>query len=408
MPIGNSGGIWRVVALATLAFMPPSSFAAQQPPEAESREAIIEREKAEKATMLHPYEPDRAEALMARAESILLGGGLHWHPFFNSAYAGGGFTVGGGYMQYVSPYNFVDVRGSITVSDYKRVEAQFTAPRLFERHASLSLLGGWRQATQVGFFGIGPNTLKSSRTNYSFKEPYAAAMLTVAPTRKLLLLQGGFELSQWKQESGRGNFPSVETVFTPASLPGLGAKPTYAHSEATFGIDWRTSPGYSRRGGFYGVTAHDYHDTNSRFGFRQVDYDAIQHIPILREAWVVSLHGRLETTYNNGTQQIPFFMLPSLGGGSTLRGFTSWRFRDRNSLLLQAEWRAAVNRFMDLALFYDTGKVTPSRGDIDLRGLKDDYGVGVRLHGPISTPLRIEVARSNEGTRVVFAASSVF
>lgn len=35
-------------------------------------------------------------------------------------------------------------------------------------------------------------------------------------------------------------------------------------------------------------------------------------------------------------------MLPSVGGGSSLRGFASWRFRDRNSLLLQAEWRSAT------------------------------------------------------------------
>ena len=48
-------------------------------------------------------------------------------------------------------------------------------------------------------------------------------------------------------------------------------------------------------------------------------------------------------------QEIPFFMLPALGGGSSLRGFTSWRFRDRNSLLLQAEWRVIVNRFLDMA-----------------------------------------------------------
>ena len=50
-------------------------------------------------------------------------------------------------------------------------------------------------------------------------------------------------------------------------------------------------------------------------------------------------------------------MLPSVGGGSSLRGFSSWRFRDSNSLLLQAEWRIMVNRFLDTAFFYDAGKV---------------------------------------------------
>ena len=89
-----------------------------------------------------------------------------------------------------------------------------------------------------------------------------------------------------------------------------------------------------------------------------VDYEAIQHVPLLREAWVLSFRGLVETTSLKNDQQIPFFMLPALGGGSDLRAFSSWRFRDRNSLLLQAEWRVMVNRFLDMAVFYDAGKVT--------------------------------------------------
>ena len=99
-------------------------------------------------------------------------------------------------------------------------------------------------------------------------------------------------------------------------------------------------------------------------------------------------------------------MLPSVGGGSTLRGFSSRRFRDRNSLLLQAEWRIMVNRFLDTAVFYDAGKVAARTSDLDLNGLKSDFGFGFRFHGPFATPLRIEVARSREGLRLVFATSA--
>ena len=138
-------------------------------------------------------------------------------------------------------------------------------------------------------------------------------------------------------------------MFSPDTLPGLGTKTTYVHSQGTVGYDWRTSPGYSRRGGFYGVTLHDYTDRDKAFGFRQVDYEAVQHLPILRESWVISLHGLAQTTFTKRDQEIPFFMLPSVGGGSTLRGFSSWRFRDANSLLLQAEWRIMANNFFDTA-----------------------------------------------------------
>jgi outer membrane protein assembly factor BamA len=100
---------------------------------------------------------------------------------------------------------------------------------------------------------------------------------------------------------------------------------------------------------------------------------------------------------------------PALGGGSTLRGFASWRFRDRNSLLLQAEWRIMVNRFVDTAFFYDTGKVAARASDLDLKDLRHDYGFGIRFHGPQSTPLRIDFARSNESSlRIVFSSSAIF
>jgi outer membrane translocation and assembly module TamA len=100
--------------------------------------------------------------------------------------------------------------------------------------------------------------------------------------------------------------------------------------------------------------------------------------------------------------------LPSAGGGSSLRGYNSWRFRDRNSLLLQVEWRVVVNRFLDTALFYDAGKVTAHTRDLDLNDLKDDYGLGFRFHSPLATPLRIDVAKSGEGLSIVFSSSASF
>ena len=227
------------------------------------------------------------------------------------------------------------------------------------------------------------------------------------PTRRLLVVGGGFELTRWNMNGGTGS-RSVEDVYTPDSLPGLGAETTYLHSQVTAGFDWRPSRLYARRGGFYGVTAHDYTDRDDRFGFRQVDYEIVQHLPILRETWVLTFRGKAETTFRKSDQVVPFFMLPSLGGGTNLRGFSSWRFRDRQSLLLQAEWRIMVNRFLDTALFYDTGKVTSRTADLDLNGLKSDYGFGVRFHTPLSTVLRIDIARSDEVTRLVFATHAAF
>jgi outer membrane protein assembly factor BamA len=229
------------------------------------------------------------------------------------------------------------------------------------------------------------------------------------PARNALILRGGAEISQWKQQAGAGSAPSVDEVYTPATLQGLGSSPTYFHTQAGIGLDWRDpSAGYARRGGAYALTFHDFRDSDSTWGFRRTDYEAIQHIPIFRDAWVLSLHGRLELANAAQDQVIPFFMLPALGGGSSLRGFTSWRFRDMNALLLQAEWRVIANRFLDMGLFYDAGRVAAHRSDLWAEPMKNDYGVGFRLHSGVATPLRIEFAKSNEGLALVFSSKAAF
>jgi len=373
-----------------------------------TREDAIEQEQAEKAAAVHPYQPGKMEALLNRAEDILVNGVPRLHPFFSSAYYGGGLTLGAGYAHFVSPYSMIDVRGSYTLRNYKRVEAEFTSPRLFHRRGELSVLGGWREATEAAFYGRGMDSSVDNRTNFDFKQPYGSGTLTLWPTRRLLMLRGGFELSRWSQESGQGSFRPVDAVYTPATLPGLGTKTTYVHSQGTVGFDWRTAPGYARRGGFYGVTVHDYADPDDRFGFRELDYEVVQHFPILREAWVISVRAEAETTYKKDNQQVPFFLLPYIGSGHTLRAFTSHRFRDQNSLLLQAEWRIMVNRFLDTAFFYDAGKVTRSTADLDFDGLKSDFGFGARFHSLFTTPLRVDLAKSTEGLRLVINTSHVF
>jgi outer membrane protein assembly factor BamA len=403
---------WRVaLALALAATFSATPPASAQAPAAsdDTRAGTIAAAQQEKAKDLKPYEPNKAEIWVKKLEEQFLTGSLHWHPFFTSAYSGGGFTLGAGYTTYVSSYNTIDFRGSWTPSGYLRAESEFLAPRLFDRRAKLSAIGGWRKATQVGFYGFGtPNTSAEDRANYSFNQPYASATLDLRPTRRILLLVAGAEYSQWDQGAGEGNKPSVDEIYTPDELPGLGQKVTYLHLKGTAAIDWRTSEGYSRKGGYYGVTFNNFNDSDDLYSFKRVDYEVIQHVPVLRDAWVLSLHGRVETTSTKDGNQVPFFMMPALGGGSSLRGYASWRFRDLNSLLLQAEWRVLVNSFLDVALFYDAGKVEARAQDLDLDGLKSDFGIGFRMHGPAATPVRIELAKGNEGLAIVFAASASF
>jgi outer membrane translocation and assembly module TamA len=61
-----------------------------------------------------------------------------------------------------------------------------------------------------------------------------------------------------------------------------------------------------------------------------------------------------------------------------------------------------------MALFLDAGKVASSANDLDLHGFKKTYGIGASFHTPTSTVTRIEVARTHEGTSLLFSFSPSF
>ena len=187
----------RFVAISIVGLLAGAVSLRAQTPEAETRQDVIERGQADKVEDLHPYVQTRGEQIIARVQDRLVNQQIRWYPFFQNSYSGGGFAVGAGYRHHLSAYNTVDVRGGYSIRSYKLAEAEFVAPRLFRRRAQLSILGGWRDAPEVGFYSLGPDPSSSAHLSYGFEESRGAAMLTVWPTRRLLMLRGGAELSRW-------------------------------------------------------------------------------------------------------------------------------------------------------------------------------------------------------------------
>jgi hypothetical protein len=76
---------------------------------------------------------------------------------------------------------------------------------------------------------------------------------------------------------------------------------------------------------------------------------------------------------------------------------------------MNAELRWTPARFMDMAVFYDTGKVAARRSDLDLKDLHDSYGIGMRFIGASGYKFRIELARSREhNARLIVSAGGAF
>ncbi|MEO7271705.1 MAG: hypothetical protein ABI211_06825 [Vicinamibacterales bacterium] len=396
-----SGGV--TAALAMVLLIGPAAVVSAQ----ESREAAIATAQAEKAKTLTPYVPSKAETRVKKLEGVLFSAPRGLYPYFGSVYSGGGLALGAGFRQYYGDNTHWDLKGLYSIKSYKLIEFTTDAWDLASGRINLHARAGYRDATQVAYHGLGPDSSRD-RANYRMKQAAVGGGLGARPVG-YTVFGASATYEDYTLESGSGSRqPSIEEVFTPATAPGLGASPTYIHTSASGGLDWRPSPGYARRGGLYEVTYHNYADRKDTYSFDRVDGEIVQHVPLLRENWVLSLHGLVQTTLGDD-DLVPHFLLPSLGGGSTLRGYGSWRFRDRHSILTSGEFRWIPSRLaLDLAVFYDAGKVASRREDLSLRHLRHDIGLGIRLHTPAATPLRIEFARGNEGLRLVFAGGAAF
>jgi outer membrane protein assembly factor BamA len=385
-------------------------------PAQENRTDAIAAAQAEKAQHLAAPTPTRAEQIVVRLTSGFLEVPDGFYPLLDTVYSGGGFTLGAGYRHYVGDRAIWFAQGLYSIKNYKLFETGIDAPGLAGGRLGYRLNAGWRDATRVGYYGLGMDTESDDRANYRFNETFGLAEATFRPL-PWSVFTGALAYDAYDTKSGQGaEYPSIEDEYTPDTAPGLGDNPTFVHLTAsagvdlrpTTGIDYRPAAGYARRGGYYGVTYHNWKDVDDTYSFDQVDVDLVQHIPILKETWVLSLHGRLQSVLNDD-DTVPYFLMPFVGSGSTLRGYKSKRFRDRNSLLMQAEWRWTPNRTaLDVALFFDAGEVARHPGDFTTRALATDVGIGVRFHSPSTTPLRVELAKGSEGWKVVFAGKAAF
>jgi hypothetical protein len=61
----------------------------------------------------------------------------------------------------------------------------------------------------------------------------------------------------------------------------------------------------------------------------------------MRENWVIALRGVVSATESASGQDVPYFLMPDLGGSHTLRGYPAWRFRawSKTRLMGQTPYR---------------------------------------------------------------------
>ncbi|MEN3337980.1 MAG: hypothetical protein V7647_1656 [Acidobacteriota bacterium] len=370
--------------------------------DAGSRTAEIAAEQEQKAKALAPYHRDFLERQLLEIEHA--GGfGVARGIFvtFGDIKRGSGPSLGPLYGKTFASGAVLLAKAVFSTRNAKLAQVSLTSPQLARHTLTLHTRVRWQDVPDVAFHGLSPGVRREAG-GYDERQTEASVAAAYRPV-PLLRFGAGLGLQQF--ETGVAAESRGASLF--AGVPGVGADPHYLHAYGSAAIDSRDSEGYSRHGSLLRATLHDYRQQNTGpYSFRRLDGAAEQYVPVLHGNWVLYLGLRASTTSADARQSVPFFLMPDLGGHD-LRGYGNYRFRDRHSLLMTAEYRWYAQEFLDGAIFYDAGKTVAERPDLDFTGLAHSYGAGIRFHGSGATLLRIEVARSREGTRFIVAFSPV-
>jgi hypothetical protein len=318
---------------------------------------------------------------------------------FGDIKRGSGVAGGPAYGRALANGTTILAKAGYSINNYKLLQLSAHSAPLFAERLVVSGRARWQDAPGVRLYALGTDS-PNVRTEYAETKMEVSGQALFKPVR-LLRFGGGLAFEDYRTGPSHS--------FPPAGffVPNVGVDPSYLHSHASAAIDSRDGEGYSRHGTLLRGTFHDYRQQDDDlFTFQRVDGDAEQYLPILHGNWVIFLGLHASTTSTGAGQTVPFFLMPDLGGHD-LRGFSNYRFRDRHAIYMTAEYRWYAQEFLDAAIFYDAGKVVPDRGSLDFSHFKHSVGAGIRLHGPQTTALRIEFAKSNEGKRILFAFSPV-
>jgi hypothetical protein len=292
---------------------------------------------------------------------------------------------------------------------------------------------------QVFFYGLGPDSLRTNATVFGLTE-------TIAGANAIVPLSHGLNASLLGEVNGRfvnlrGNHgestPSIETVFTEATAPGLATQPAfvqlgegvrleptllndhlqinylaqfqqyvapsdghYSFRRYTFDLD-HTIPLYHNAGSYGAKPTNGPDDCAAALGATKCS--AIQRN---REG---SVEVRLFITESiaSAGSVVPFYFQPTMGGSdingnSWLSSYNDYRFRAPNALLLRESFEHSIWGPIGFAFSSDQGKVALARNDVAFNHLAHSFSVGVTLRAGGLPALSLAFAWGGpEGTHTI-------
>jgi len=165
-------------------------------------------------------------------------------------------------------------------------------------------------------------------------------------------------------------------------------------------FDFRDNPFSPVKGGFLELSYTAHHPSlRSAYTYQETLIDARKYFSFKNTQFL-----GFQAVGNFTTGDVPLRELPRLGGSHMMRGMIQGRYRDKNTVAVQAEYRKGLNRFLKLAVFGSSGVVSDKVQHLSLTNAHYAYGIGLRIlvNKKKSLYSRIDIARSSEGTNAFY------
>ncbi len=129
-----------------------------------------------------------------------------------------------------------------------------------------------------------------------------------------------------------------------------------------------------------------------------------EYLPVGSSGDVIAwqLHGR----FTQG--DVPWDQLSKLGGGGLLRGYTSGRYRDKQMLLTQAEYRLNLPGRHGMAFWAGAGTVADKVSEFSRDEILPNVGVGYRFEVKPNVNLRLDMGFGDGDSGFYFNVNEAF
>jgi hypothetical protein len=287
----------------------------------------------------------------------------------------------------------LEFTGVMTIRQFWFAEGKFTARRPHfgdyssEENFAFQLYARNKQMQDLPFYGIGPDTNVNNSVHFSERDTRAGALLA-SPLNSWLSAAGTFEtIFPTVGNVSSTKVTSIGDVYDEATAPGLTSQPTFLHFEAFLRPHFAFASqhiqfNYRLRYGYFRDTDTG-HYSFRRFvaDFGHAIYPESQN-GIRRPDSVLNIRFRLAMSDASATNAIPFYLQETIGGSDidnqpTLRSFRDFRYRAPNSFLVQAEYDRRIIGPVGFLVFYDAGKVTTARSDLNFSNMHQGFGGGL-------------------------------